>query len=78
MKEVGTPEGNEKIFETESKAFDALLNAGFGPIDYVALRDAHDLSTLAGEKVDREARLLVAAFLGKTRLIDNFAVSAAV
>lgn len=66
-----------KIFETESKTFDALLNAGFGPIDYVALRDAADLSALPQETVDREARLLVAAFLGKTRLIDNFAVSGA-
>jgi pantoate--beta-alanine ligase len=74
---VAALEGGAKIFETESKAFDALLNAGFGPIDYVALRDAHDLSPLAGEKVDREARLLVAALLGKTRLIDNFAVRSA-
>lgn len=74
---VSALESGAKIFETESKTFDALLNAGFGPIDYVALRDAHDLSALPGERVEREARLLVAAFLGKTRLIDNFAVRAA-
>jgi pantoate--beta-alanine ligase len=71
---VATLESGAKIFETESRAFDALLEAGFGPIDYVALRDARDLSELPGECVDRAARLLVAARLGKTRLIDNFAV----
>jgi pantoate--beta-alanine ligase len=74
---VAALESGAKIFETESKTFDALLTAGFGPIDYVALRDAHNLSALPHERVDREARLLVAAFLGKTRLIDNFAVRAA-
>ncbi|MES1203948.1 MAG: pantoate--beta-alanine ligase [Pseudomonadota bacterium] len=74
---VSALESGAKIFETESKTFDALLNAGFGPIDYVALRDANDLSALPSERVEREARLLVAAFLGKTRLIDNFAVRAA-
>lgn len=72
---VAALEAGAKIFETESKAYDALLNAGFGPIDYVALRDARDLSELSGERVGREARLLVAARLGKTRLIDNFAVN---
>lgn len=72
---VAELEAGAKIFETESKAFDALLGAGFGPIDYVALRDAHDLSELPADRVDRPARLLVAAFLGKTRLIDNFSVT---
>jgi pantoate--beta-alanine ligase len=74
---VSALESGAKIFETESKTFDALLSAGFGPIDYVALRDANDLSALPNVRVDREARLLAAAFLGKTRLIDNFAVRAA-
>jgi pantoate--beta-alanine ligase len=74
---VAELEAGGKIFETESKAFDALLGAGFGPVDYVALRDARDLSALPGERVDRPARLLVAAFLGKTRLLDNVLCSPA-
>jgi len=50
-----------------------LKDAGFDPIDYVALVDAATLEpidTLAGE-----ARLIAAAKLGGTRLIDNLAVA---
>lgn len=49
-----------------------LANAGFGPIDYVALTDAETLEPL--EVLDRKARLAAAATLGTTRLIDNLAV----
>jgi pantoate--beta-alanine ligase len=49
-----------------------LTAAGFGPIDYISLRDAHSFAPL--EKADRPARLLAAAWLGQTRLIDNIAV----
>ena len=49
-----------------------LAAAGFGPVDYVALIDATDLSPLTA--FDRPARLLGAAWLGRTRLIDNLAV----
>ena len=49
-----------------------LANAGFGPIDYVALTDAETLEPL--EVFDRPARLAAAATLGTTRLIDNLAV----
>lgn len=51
----------------------ALMQAGFGPIDYVELCDAHSLAPLPG--LSGPARLLVAARLGKTRLIDNFPVN---
>jgi pantoate--beta-alanine ligase len=74
---VAALEGGAKIFAVETKAYSDLQTIGFGPIDYVALRDARDLSKLPGETVDRPARLLTAARLGKTRLIDNFAVRAA-
>jgi pantoate--beta-alanine ligase len=57
-----------------AQAAEALRVAGFGPIDYVAVRDAHDLSALPGPNVDRPARILAAAKLGATRLIDNFAI----
>ncbi|WP_232628549.1 pantoate--beta-alanine ligase [Methylobacterium sp. Leaf118] len=50
----------------------ALEAAGFGPVQYLELRDARTLAPLA--RAEREARLLVAAYLGKTRLIDNVAV----
>jgi pantoate--beta-alanine ligase len=50
-----------------------LLDAGFSNIDYVALVDAATLDPL--ERLDREARLMVAARIGTTLLIDNIAVS---
>jgi len=49
----------------------ALDGAGF-VTDYLELRDATDLSSMI--TLDRPARLLAAARLGRTRLIDNIAV----
>jgi pantoate--beta-alanine ligase len=49
-----------------------LEAAGFEPIDYVDLRDAETLAPLI--TLDRPARLLAAARIGRTRLIDNLAV----
>lgn len=49
-----------------------LLKQGFGAVDYLELRDAHTLAPLA--KLDRPGRLLVAARVGGTRLIDNWPV----
>lgn len=56
------------------QARQSLLQAGFTSIDYLELRDSDNLAAL--ERVTRPARLLVAARLGKTRLIDNVAVAA--
>lgn len=53
----------------------ALTQAGFGPIDYVELCDARSLEPV--RRLAAPARLLVAARLGKTRLIDNFPVNPA-
>ncbi len=52
-----------------------LARNGFGPIDYVELRDAVTLEPMT--MLDRPGRLLAAARLGNTRLIDNIAVSPA-
>jgi pantoate--beta-alanine ligase len=46
-----------------------LQSAGFGQIDYIALRDADTLGNITPETTSR--RLLAALWLGKTRLIDN-------
>jgi pantoate--beta-alanine ligase len=49
-----------------------LAAAGFSRIDYVELRDAATLAPMT--ILDRPARLLAAAAIGRTRLIDNLAV----
>jgi pantoate--beta-alanine ligase len=51
----------------------ALSEGGFASVDYAGLADAESLAALA-ELGDRPARLLVAARIGGTRLIDNMAV----
>ena len=58
----------------EAAAREALLTAGFGHVDYVAIRRADDLAPFADGIVDGSARVLAAAWLGKTRLIDNMPV----
>lgn len=60
------------IAEVLAGARAQLLHAGFDPIDYVTLCDAATLVPL--DVLDRPARLLAAARLGRTRLIDNIPV----
>ncbi|MGZ3198112.1 MAG: pantoate--beta-alanine ligase [Croceibacterium sp.] len=50
----------------------ALTEGGFASVDYAELADAENLTPL-GALGDRPARLLVAARIGGTRLIDNMA-----
>lgn len=56
----------------ESRAARAIVEAGFTGVDYVAIRDSQTLAPV--ERLDRPARILAAAHLGRTRLIDNMAV----
>lgn len=73
----------EKIAQEISRSADAstairrgeaeLTDAGFR-IDYIAVRDALTLS--ADTDTSRPRRVLAAAWLGRTRLIDNVAVEA--
>ena len=51
----------------------ALAASGFGPIDYLAVQDATTLKAW-DRKSGRPGRVLAAAWLGRTRLIDNIAV----
>ncbi|CAN7542513.1 pantoate--beta-alanine ligase [Mesorhizobium caraganae] len=55
-----------------AKAAASLLEAGFDRVDYVAARES---LTLAPWRRDSDGRLLAAAWLGRTRLIDNVEVS---
>ncbi len=50
-----------------------LASAGFRQIDYVDVRDAENLKPLESGST-RPKRVLAAAWLGQTRLIDNVAV----
>jgi pantoate--beta-alanine ligase len=50
-----------------------ILAAGFGKVDYVAVRDAETLAE-PEPGLGRPLRVLAAAWLGKTRLIDNVGV----
>lgn len=51
-----------------------LIDAGYSSIDYANFADATDLTVLEAIPTGRPARLLVAARIGSTRLIDNMAV----
>ena len=53
-------------------AREKLSKAGFDPVEYVELRDAATLEPVSAP--DRPARLLAAARIGRTRLIDNLPV----
>lgn len=62
------------VADVEAEAVAALLAAGFARIDYVEVRRAEDLARLGPGPVEGPARVLAAAVLGRTRLIDNMAV----
>ena len=63
----------EPVWEQIEKGRAALLDAGFASVDYLEARDADTLQP-ADTLTRRPLRLLAAAWLGKTRLIDNIAV----
>ncbi|MDO9362628.1 MAG: pantoate--beta-alanine ligase [Sphingopyxis sp.] len=60
------------IKEALATAEAAIVAGGFDSVDYVALADADNLERLGAFR--KPARLLAAARMGKTRLIDNLAV----
>lgn len=65
----------EPVEPAEQAAREVLIEAGFDSVDYLEIRGAEDLSRLGpGPIGDAPARVLAAAWLGKTRLIDNVTV----
>ena len=66
--------GNRLIMEIEASASSALEAQGF-KVDYVAVRRSSDLAPPHPEDDASALIILVAARLGKTRLIDNLRLS---
>lgn len=62
----------DDMYETLAKAEAAIIAGGFDSVDYIALADADSLERL--DIFRTPARLLAAARIGKTRLIDNYPV----
>lgn len=61
-----------EIAGIETDAANGLMRAGFSSVDYVAIRDAETLKPI--HSLARPARILAAAKIGATRLIDNMAL----
>ncbi|MES2119897.1 MAG: pantoate--beta-alanine ligase [Pseudomonadota bacterium] len=62
----------KKVGETLASARQSLLDGGFSRVDYFALVDAGKLEPL--DRPQGEMRLIAAAVMGTTRLIDNIPV----
>ncbi|HEC91247.1 MAG TPA: pantoate--beta-alanine ligase [Alphaproteobacteria bacterium] len=63
----------ENVSDEEKIAADMLLEAGFDGVDYVTVRDAATLAPYRGRETP--GRVLAAATIGRTRLIDNVPVA---
>jgi pantoate--beta-alanine ligase len=61
----------EPVAATEAQAVADLQAAGFSKVDYVETRTPDDLSRLGPGPISGRFRVLAAAHLGRTRLIDN-------
>ncbi len=69
--EIGN--GSDDFSGLLKAAADNLLKAGFDSVEYLEIRDAETLVPIT--QITRPARVLAAARLGKTRLIDNMPVA---
>jgi pantoate--beta-alanine ligase len=69
---IAAARGRGELRAVEGAATEALWEAGFSHVDYVAIRDAATLDHITS--LERPARILAAVKIGKTRLIDNMAV----
>nr|WP_269816307.1 pantoate--beta-alanine ligase [Allopontixanthobacter sediminis] len=73
---IGQIEAGEAVSAALAELQNRLTEAGFSSVDYADLADADSLELLRA-RGNTPARLLVAARIGGTRLIDNMPVSAA-
>jgi pantoate--beta-alanine ligase len=64
--------GGDDLRDAEKYGVEMLKAVGFDNVDYVAIRDAQTLAV--ADDLARPARILAAAKIGRTRLIDNMAV----
>lgn len=66
-------EAGDRISAAAEEAQQTLIGAGFTSVDYVAARRADTLAPFGGDTAPAgvTGRLLIAARMGKTRLIDN-------
>ena len=69
-KAIAEISGGKPVGDALNRLTAALLSGGFTSIDYAELRDAESFALLT-ERATDFARLLVAARIGSTRLIDN-------
>lgn len=66
-------EGERRVSYLKEIIFDNLEKSGGLKVDYVEIVHAETLASI--EVIEKEARLLVAAFSGDVRLIDNVSLS---
>ena len=69
-KAIAEISGGKPVGDALNRLTAALLSGGFASVDYAELRDAENFAVLTERPIDF-ARLLVAARIGGTRLIDN-------
>ncbi len=62
------------VAEVEAEAIGSVLGAGFDAVDYIEVRSADRLARMGPGAHDSAARILAAARLGRTRLLDNIHV----
>jgi pantoate--beta-alanine ligase len=62
-----------EVETVKHRAVEHLLNVGFDRVEYITLVSTETLEPI--QRADRTSRLLAAAWLGRTRLIDNIAVN---
>ena len=67
--------GRTTVAEAAAQGKQHLLDAGFNEVQYLEVRDAESLHLVS--EITKPARVLVAAVLGATRLIDNMAIKPA-
>ncbi|MDO9126251.1 MAG: pantoate--beta-alanine ligase, partial [Parvibaculum sp.] len=66
--------GGASIAEATKEGAARILALGFDKLDYLDIRDAASLAPFPSGRPTGPARILVAAKIGKTRLIDNMPV----